>query len=172
VGATQPGCSDPADVVGTVKCTIDEGHPSWYVVPRGCRVGINGSAMPLSLARLEPGTLLSVDRRFYQVCILRQVVPGPAPTNMAESPCPVCGEMLSVAPVVRCGGAGCNRWTHLERPDVPDDPDALNCYLATGANCPECRAPATLDPIIAPEPHEKLAAVGLHQHESALEPAH
>jgi len=63
-----------------------------------------------------------------------------------------------MAPVVQCA---CGRWTHLERPEQPQSPDALNCYLAAGT-CGDCGRAATLKPQIVPEPPEKLlpAAAG------------
>jgi hypothetical protein len=146
--------------VASLKCLDDNGTPAWYAAVRGNRLGINGAASPLALTRLLPGALLSVDTAFWLVSHVWRPVPGPAPPEVAELVCPVCGDKLSRAPVVQCPGAGCNRWTHLERPEQPEDKEALNCYLFTGGECPDCHSPATLDPIVAPEPHEKLMAAG------------
>jgi hypothetical protein len=143
-----------ATLLATLKCVSEDRHPAWYLVPRSHRLGINGTVPPLPLVRVEPGALLSVDGEFWLVCSVWQPKPGPAPPEVADRPCPVCGGKLGEAPVVQCPTPLCGRWTHLERPDDPRSEDALNCYLA--ADCPNCHHPATLDPLFVPDPHEKL----------------
>ena len=119
------GIDDPSpgdsERVGALKCIDENGTPTWYVARCGKRLGLNGAAPPLALARLSPGALLSVDHHFWLVANVWQPVPHPAPAELADNLCPVCGEKLSEAPVVPCAGPGCGRWAHLERPEKPDD---------------------------------------------------
>jgi hypothetical protein len=124
----------------------------WYLIPRNDALGVNGIAPPLGLVQLDPGAVLSLGTRSWLVVSVQQSQPAPAPAELADRDCPVCGGKLSITPVVQCG---CGRWTHLERPDEPDSRDALNCYLASAA-CPDCGRAATLQPQITPEPPEKL----------------
>lgn len=148
------GSENGALLIATLKCLDEDGNPAWYLSPRSRRLGVNGAAPPLPLARLEPGGLLSIDRDFWWISSVWQPKPGPAPAEVADSLCPVCGARLSEAPVVQCPTPHCGRWSHLERGDDPGCEDALNCYLA--ADCPHCHRPATLDPVFVPEPHQKL----------------
>jgi hypothetical protein len=46
---------------------------------------------------------------------------------------------------------------HLERPDQPDDSQALNCYLLAGS-CGVCGRSSNLEPSLLPVPDETLVA--------------
>jgi hypothetical protein len=155
---------EPADggpeLVAGIKCLDEDGTPAWYLAVRGDRLGVNGTTPPLGLVRLEPGSLMSHGRRFWTAAHVWQPEPRGAPEELADQACPVCGLKLSEAPIVQCPGPGCGRRTHLEDPENPDNDDALNCYLATEHQCPDCKHPATLEPIVVPEPHEKLLPAG------------
>jgi len=136
----------------TVKCVLEDSSAAWYGVPQTTDVGVNSLGRPFPLFRLEPGTLFSVGQHCWWVTEAWQLKPQPAPPEIAESPCPVCGSKLSVAPVVHCPGQNCGRWTHLEQ---PGSEEALNCYLLSD-KCGGCLHPTTLEPVLVPEPPEQL----------------
>jgi hypothetical protein len=75
------------------------------------------------------------------------------PEHLLKKPCPVCGCPLEAAPAVQCL---CGRWTHLQNPDVPDDPEALNCFLHA-EKC-QCQRKSSLAPLVEPELPESLAS--------------
>jgi hypothetical protein len=154
---TAPSSRNGRALVFIVKCVAVEGSLEWYAVPTSDSVGINGLARPLPLIRLEPGSLFSVGQRFWWVTGVRKLDPQPAPPEIADTLCPICGCKLSVAPVVQCLGQNCGRWTHLERPDEPSSEEALNCYLIAD-KCGDCLHPTTLDPVLSPEPPAQLFA--------------
>ena len=87
--------------------------------------------------------------------------PSPAPAEVADKACPVCGAPLSLAVVVQC--PNCLRWTHLEQ---PGSDDALNCYMAAGV-C-SCGRAATLEPQVIPEPSAKLLSADEHEWDDAV----
>lgn len=148
-------CSDALAKMAAVLWSVDEGgHQAWYLTPRNGRVAINGSP-PLPLARLEPGDLLAVDQTLAFASTSWAPVAQAAPADIADKPCPLCGEPLSVASVVQC--PDCGLWTHLERPEEPDSTEALNCHLL-GGQCSQCHRTASLERILIPEPPEKLMA--------------
>jgi hypothetical protein len=144
--------ADCGEVLALLRSEKSSGHQKWYLVTRSGRLGLNGITPPLPVAQLRPGALLSIDQQFWLVSTFWKPQPGPAPPEVADKECPVCGAELAQAPVVQCF---CGRWTHLERPEQADDGDALNCYLAA-PQCADCERPATLDPLLVPEPSEKL----------------
>lgn len=125
---------------------------AWYLIARDGDLAVNGLCPPLPLIRLDPGAVLSLGRHGWLVTAMWEPKPVAAPADLADKPCPVCGGPLRLAPVVQCV---CGRWTHLERPDASHAPDALNCYLVSGA-CGACGRSATLEPQISPEPPQKL----------------
>jgi hypothetical protein len=47
---------------------------------------------------------------------------------------------------------------HFQRPEDPDDVDALNCYAAADA-CNGCKAPLTLEPLVIPPLAEVLGSL-------------
>lgn len=138
-----------------IKRVTVEGASNWYAVPASDSVGVNGVARPLPLIRLAPGSLFSVGQRFWWVTGVMKPDPQPAPPEIADTLCPICGCKLSAAPVVQCLGPNCGRWTHLERPDEPGSEEALNCYLMAD-KCGDCLQPNTLDPVLVPEPPAQL----------------
>jgi hypothetical protein len=150
----QASLPNGGDLVAAVKCLEEDGVPAWYFVARSERLRINGCRRSV-LTRVEPGALLSIDRHFWLASFIWQPLPEPVPVELADSYCPVCGGKLSEAPVVQCPGPNCGRWVHFERPDQPETQKFLNCFLAAD-RCPNCGHPATVDPIVVPEPHEKL----------------
>jgi hypothetical protein len=127
-------------------------NESWFLLRRSHRVGVNGITPTLPLMVLEPGALLSLEDRFWMASLLWIPTPATAPDDLADKKCPVCGGELKLAPVVKCL---CGRWVHLEKPDTPDDPDALNCFFE-GGRCGSCGHPATLAPQVIPEPPAAL----------------
>lgn len=151
------GPVDGEELLAAIKCCEEDGTPVWHCVPRSSRLGIDGTT-PLSLARVEPGTLLSVDRDFWLLTRLWRPEAKPAPEEIAQLACPVCGDPLSAAPVVECPTPGCGRYTHLERPEEPDSADALNCFLVAEA-CGGCGQATTLKPVLLPEVDQKLLPV-------------
>ncbi len=130
----------------------DTGKSSWYLVPLSDELAVNGVAPLLSICRIEPGSLIAY--RDWCWFAAQRLAPTPveAPADMAEKTCPVCDGELKLAPVVQCT---CGRWTHLERPDVPEDPEALNCFLSA-RQCGLCHKPASLKPVLVPEPSARL----------------
>ena len=147
-GATNQPHRQVALLCGT-KTTSDT---AWFVM--GCcgDLMVNGVS-PLELMRVDRGALLSLGGHCWWAASIWRPQPAAAPAELAARPCPVCGGPLSLAPVVQCP---CGRWTHLERPEQADSPDALNCYLAA-AKC-DCGRAASLEPQISPQPPGKLLA--------------
>jgi hypothetical protein len=96
--------------------------------------------------------LLSLGDEFWVVSNVWSPEPIVAPPELADKNCPVCGLELGCAPVVACL---CGNYMHLERPDDPNDPEALNCYL-TKAQCGACQRPTGLEPQVVPEIPEAL----------------
>lgn len=133
--------------------------PAWLLMPCSDDVGLNGMTPPFPLARLEPGDLLSSGDRFWMIATLWRPEAVEAPADLRDKPCPVCGGNLAVAPVIQCP---CGRWVHLENPAEPDNPDALNCFLASGV-CGGCGRRASLEPQVIPDVPEKLAAAPLDE---------
>jgi hypothetical protein len=130
----------------------EAGETVWYLAAGCGELGVNGISPPLPVMRLEPGALLSVGDRFWMVSVLWQPAAVDAPDELRDKSCPVCGGELQVAPVVQCV---CGRWMHLERPEEPSDPNALNCYLVSDT-CGNCGRPTSLSPQVLPEISERL----------------
>ena len=127
------------------------GNSQWFLSAMSSRLMHNG-VRPLPLAIVEPGDLLAVDDRRWLVTELWQPVPAPAPERIAEKECSVCGGRLKLAPVIQCP---CGRYYHLEHPESPGDPQALNCYLTAGM-CGLCERKPSLTPQFLPPPPEEL----------------
>jgi len=125
----------------------------WLLLRRDRALQVNGIPV-LPVASLEPGYLLALGSQRWLVASLWKPTPRPAPAAVMNSDCPVCGAPLSAAPVVQCP---CGRYMHLEKPDEPNDPQALNCYLLAGT-CGLCGRPPSLEPSLLPEPDETLVA--------------
>lgn len=122
----------------------------WWLAPRERKsLAING-VPPLPLAALEPGDLLSVGPAWWLVTSPWAAEPQPAPEELSQRPCPVCGGALGLAPVAQCT---CGRYYHLESPGAEGD-DVLNCFLS--GPCGLCNRQPTLDEILWPEPPAKL----------------
>jgi hypothetical protein len=107
---------------------------------------INGLTPPLPAMTLEPGALLSFRGGFWQVAVRWTPEVSEPPNQLRQKPCPICGCPLEAAPVVQCL---CGRWTHLQNPELPDDPDALNCFLHA-EKC-QCQRTSSLTPHTEPE---------------------
>jgi len=146
------GGDSSARAVALLRATGSGADSVWHLIARDGDLAVNGLCPPLPLMRLDPGAILSLGRCCWLVATIWEPKPVAAPAELADKPCPVCGGPLKLAPVVQCV---CGRWTHLERPDEPRSPDALNCYLVSGA-CGGCGRAATLEPQISPEPPQKL----------------
>src|SRR5207249_3585639 len=127
--------------------------PLCHVVARHPNLRIDGFA-PLPLATLSPGSLVHLGEASWFVTARWQPAPGPAPPELAERKCPVCGGELKLAPVLQCI---CGRYVHLEKPDAPAGVDVLNCALA--GPCGLCNRPPRLEPLLSPEPPDKLLDV-------------
>lgn len=142
---------DKTNRLATILCRAQGPHadPQWWLVPHSRNVALNG-VRPLSLAVVEPGDLLTAGTHRWLITTLWSPQSAPAPEAIKNRECPVCGGKLEVAPVVRCP---CGRYYHLEKPDDPDNKDALNCYLS-GA-CSVCHRAPSLEPVFLPNAEEK-----------------
>jgi hypothetical protein len=154
-GAMRLVPSDSADAsaseaFATVMARPTSAGSGWWLVPSCDGLTING-VVPLPLSALEAGDLLAVGSDWWLVVSQWTAEPAPAPAELADKPCPVCGGTLRLAPVCRCR---CGRYYHLEAPQNPDDGQALNCYLA--GPCGLCSRPPSLEPMLSPEPPAKL----------------
>jgi hypothetical protein len=127
-----------------------QANPSWWLVPRSPALLINGMR-PLPLASLQAGDLLAAGAGSWLVTSQWSPEPLPAPAELADRPCPVCGGALRLAPVCQCP---CGRFYHLESPAAKDGDQLLNCYLA--GPCGLCGRLPTLEPVLLLEPPEKL----------------
>ena len=155
-GEIPPGKEDRLLFSLTCLESSPPGQPvqrEWLLLRRERTLQVNGIPV-LPLATLEPGSMIAVDRRRWLVTSLWKPAPHPAPDAVKEVDCPVCGAPLSVAPVVQCP---CGRYMHLEKPDQPDDSQALNCYLLAGT-CGVCGRASNLEPSLLPVPDETLVA--------------
>jgi hypothetical protein len=97
--------------------------------------------------------LLAIDGEFWHFAIRWTPEVSQPPERLRQKPCPVCGCPLEAAPAVQCL---CGRWTHLQNPNQPDDPEALNCFLHV-EKC-LCQRRPSLQPLTEPELPESLAA--------------
>ena len=122
-----------------------------FLVGAESHVQVNGRR-PFGLTTIQPGDLLAVEGESWLVVQLWRPEPVEAPADFADKPCPLCGGPLALAPVVR---HTCGSFYHFQRPDRPDDVDALNCYAAAGA-CSSCAAPLQLDPVVIPAAAEMM----------------
>jgi hypothetical protein len=125
----------------------------WLLVRRDRSLQVNGIPV-LPVVTLEGGSLLAADRKRWLVTSVWKPAPRPAPPEVEDVDCPVCGAPLSAAPVVQCP---CGLYMHLERPNQPDDTQALNCYLLAGS-CGTCGRTSNLAPSLLPVPDETLVA--------------
>ncbi len=128
-----------------------EGGAEWFVLDFSGQFTINDQPA-FGIQRIAPGDLLC--RGSESWFITERISPQPidAPPSVRQKPCPTCGEKLGAAPVATCS---CGRFLHLERPEAPDDPSALNCFLITKV-CGGCGQPTTLEPQLVPEPPPPL----------------
>ena len=141
------------DLIAFVRRCGNSREAAWVMVVRSSDVTLNGVGPPLPAAVLEPGGLLAVGDRYWLISSLWKPELESASDELRDKPCPVCGLELRLAPVVQCG---CGRWTHLENPSVPNDPNALNCYLASGT-CGGCHRVASLEPQEFPALSDRFA---------------
>jgi hypothetical protein len=153
---TQPthGSTGDLPVVAWLRVHLVDREPAWNLIPCIGELGLNNMPMCLPLANLEPGDLLTLGNRLWMAASLWKPERIDAPADLRGKPCPICGGQLGLAQVVECA---CGRWTHLENPSSPNDPAALNCYLAAG-NCGGCGRPAILEAQVYPEIPDCLAA--------------
>ena len=126
-------------------------NSKWLFAPSSDGIVHNG-IRPLPLAIVEPGDVLAFGKLSWLTSELWRPVPALAPEAVAEKECSVCGAALKLAAVIQCP---CGRYYHLERPEQPDDPEALNCYLTAGM-CGLCQRKPSLDPQFLPVPPEEL----------------
>ena len=155
-GEIPPGEEDRLLFSLTCLVSSPPGQPvqhEWLLLRQDRAVQVNGIPV-LPIAALEPGSLIAAGRKRWLVASLWKPAPRPAPEAVKDVDCPVCGAPLSVAPVVQCP---CGRYMHLERPDQPDDPQALNCYLLAGS-CGVCGRTSNLEPSLLPVPDDTLVA--------------
>ena len=144
-------------VIGLLRRQSARGEPAWFLAAKTPALALNGVTPLLPLVQLTPGDVISVSRQAWFVTRRWTPTPVTAPDAVAHKPCPVCGVELSLAPVVQCP---CGRWSHLERPEAPDNADVLNCFLLS-KTCGGCQRPTTLEPQLIPEPPEVLRALEL-----------
>jgi hypothetical protein len=146
----------PASQQAGESLAVLRGQPSsagvvWWLVARSPALAVNGSR-PLPLTALQPGDLVTVGADVCWLVVEEWAAsPSPAPPELAGRPCPVCGGELGCAPVCRCV---CGCYAHLEEPGAPDPAKVLNCYLS--GPCSLCGRRPTLEPVLVPEPSEKL----------------
>ncbi len=127
------------------------GNSQWLFAPL-CDEVLHNGIRPLAIAIIEPGDVLALGEECWFASELWRPAPVPAPENIAEKECSVCGGPLKLAPVIQCP---CGRYYHLEHPETPDDPQALNCYLTAGM-CGLCERKPSLEPQFLPTPPEEL----------------
>jgi hypothetical protein len=146
--------SDVADEPGTLlaelKSRPSNGSDGWWLAARSRRLTVNG-LLPFALTLLSPGDLLAFDEHWWMTVSEWKAQTQPAPAEMAEKPCPVCGMALNIAPVVQCP---CGRFYHLENAEASDPAEVLNCFLA--GPCRMCNRQPSLTPVLMPEPPAKL----------------
>jgi hypothetical protein len=126
-------------------------NPTWLMAPLSVGIMHNG-IRPLPLAIIEPGDVIAFEDQTWLITELWRSTPGPAPEKIAEKECSVCGGAMKLANVLQCP---CGRYYHLEHPETPDDPTALNCYLTSGM-CGLCGRKPSLEPQFLPVPPEEL----------------
>ncbi len=126
-------------------------NPQWLFAPLSMHVMHNG-IRPLPLAIIEPGHVIAFEDQSWLITELWRPVPMPAPERIADKECSVCGGAMKLANVIQCP---CGRYYHLENPETPDDPNALNCYLSAGM-CGLCERKPSLEPQFLPVPPEEL----------------
>ena len=126
-------------------------NPQWIFAPLSIQVMHNG-IRPLPLAIIEPGHVIAFEDQTWLITELWRPVPMPAPEKIADKECSVCGGAMKLANVIQCP---CGRYYHLEHPETPDDPNALNCYLSAGM-CGLCERKPSLEPQFLPVPPEEL----------------
>lgn len=151
-GDLMAGVVDSILAIAFLRWCGRRSDPAWFLAPISRRLAVNGWP-PLPLACIAPGDLVSVGERYWFVANLQSPEPTEAPEEMQSQMCPVCGAELGLATVAQC--QGCGRLAHLERPDAPNDPDALNCFLVAGV-CGQCNQPLSLAPQALPEPPREL----------------
>lgn len=145
--------NDSARLIAELYMHPSTNGPVGYLIPRDRSLLVDG-ATPLPVAAVNPGSLLAVGRAGWLVTTRWQAVPGPAPAGVAERNCPVCGGPLKLASVVQCL---CGRWYHLEKPGAAEGEAVLNCLLA--GPCGLCNREPSLEPVLYPEPPDKLLDV-------------
>jgi len=153
-GDSQNG-NDESAALAKLHYRSESGQSAWYLVPESQkrhRLAVNGITPPLLMMRLEPGTLLSAGENIWMTATVWTPEPVDVPEELRDKSCPVCGGELHLAQAVQCT---CGRWMHLERPEQPDDPNALNCYLMSDT-CSNCKQPTTLEPQVMPDVPDKL----------------
>ena len=128
-------------LLAQLRCVDEDDTRSWYLVPHTRKLALNSQVQLLPIVRLEAGTLLSIGQQYWLITTLWTPKQSDAPAQLAHKPCAVCGAALELSPVVQCS---CGRWSHLERPEDPDDDEALNCYLISG-HCGGCGREASLE---------------------------
>ena len=153
-----PGPSDPGiegELVGYLWLAGRESEAAGtcVLVAHDPRMVVGGMAPPLPAVVLDPGTLLSFGGDLCHFAVRWTPEVSRPPEHLLKKPCPVCGCPLEAAPAVQCL---CGRWTHLQNPDVPDDPEALNCFLHA-EKC-QCQRKSSLAPLVEPELPESLAS--------------
>jgi hypothetical protein len=146
-----PAATRAAAPLAVLQSQKSPAGTQWWLAARSPALAVNGSR-PLPLTALQPGDLVTVGAEICWLVVEEWAVsPSPAPPDLVNWPCPVCGGELGCAPVAQCL-CGCH--AHLEDPAAPDPARVLNCYLS--GPCTLCGRRPTLEPALVPEPPEKL----------------
>ncbi len=141
-----------AALLGYLRYVDRDGAGDWLFVGHHRQLGLNGVSPPLPVMAIEPGALLSFRGDFWHCAQEWTPEVATPPEHLRERPCPVCGAPLSAAPAVECL---CGCWTHLQKPEAPEDTEALNCFLHVGT-C-QCQRKTSLAPRKEPEVPAPLA---------------
>lgn len=154
----QPGAYRPAGnsvLLGYLRFSNGngEGGSECVFVAHQPHIVVNGITPTFPAVTLEPGALLSFRGEFWHYAIEWTPEVSEPPGHLRQKPCPVCGCPLEAAPAVQCL---CGRWSHLQNPEMPEDPEALNCFLHA-ERC-QCQRKSSLTPLVEPELPSSLAA--------------
>jgi hypothetical protein len=141
-----------ARLIATLFAKPERDSHNWFAIRQNEALTVNGENPAPLLSRLEPGALWTYGQESYHVARLWKPVPRVAPPAIGAKNCPHCGGKLQLAQIVQCL---CGRYLHFERPEKPDDSEALNCYVQAGP-CGKCGREPTLQAQLIPEPPDAL----------------
>ena len=121
------------------------------LVPADRELRVSGQPI-LGVKVLHPGDVLSTPHGDYLVTRRFRSSVGPAPEELAEKACGVCGMPLRLATIARCS-CGCGYHEEPSSADASGDSDRLSCFSDTRF-CLACQRQKTLDEQFLPSPEE------------------